>query len=86
MGQCSSTNTRRYRYRINTQNLGGSSRKVVPTSIKDQECSICLEPLILYSRRINCGHEFHKHCLARHKHTCRKYGREYNCPLCRKKI
>ena len=50
------------------------------------QCAICLEPMILYVHNINCGHQFHTHCLARHKHTCRKYGREYNCPLCRKKI
>ena len=74
MGQCNS-NTRRYHV-----------RKIVPMSIKDHECPICLEVLILSKRRIKCGHEFHTHCLTRHKFACRKYGRQYNCPLCRKKI
>ena len=94
MGQCSST-TRRYRISRGASSSRISDRrryriarkqKIVPMNIRDQQCAICLEPMILYVHNINCGHQFHTHCLARHKHTCRKYGREYNCPLCRKKI
>jgi hypothetical protein len=96
MGQCNST-TRRYRISrgasIRSSQISDRRRyriarkqKIVPMNIRDQQCAICLEPMILYVHNINCGHQFHTHCLARHKHTCRKYGREYNCPLCRKKI
>ena len=90
MGQCNSSSGSRNRLvsrRYNIRNRSNArSRKVVPVNIRDQQCAICLEPLILYVHNTNCGHQFHTHCLARHKFTCRKYNREYNCPLCRKKI
>ena len=74
MGQCHN-NYRKY-----------NISKIVPMNIKNEECCICLEPLLMYKLRINCGHEFHTHCLMRHKYSCRKYDRNYTCPLCRKKI
>ena len=64
----------------------GCKIKIVPTSFKDHECPICLEPLVFDRNKIKCGHEFHTRCLMRHKFACRKYMRQYNCPLCRKKI
>jgi|UPI000110A228 hypothetical protein len=92
MGQCSST-SRRYRISRGISRTSNKRRyriarkqKIVPMNIRDQQCAICLEPMILYVKDTRCGHQFHTHCLVRHKHTCRKYHREYNCPLCRKKI
>ncbi len=57
--------------------VGGSELSKESISKYNDECAICLEPLISGHEKLKCKHNFHKDCISewkKHKDTC---------PLCR---
>lgn len=58
--------------------------------IPNQECSICLEPIVTKSNAYltSCGHGFHKSCIYKAFETkmLKKYASQFKCPECRTKL
>lgn len=58
-----------------------------PNFYKGEECSICAENIKdKEMTTTNCGHKFHRNCLAKWNIQQEKLGRVENCPLCRAPI
>lgn len=49
----------------------------------DQECSICLEPIVSYAIEIPCHHIFHAECVYCYIYSLNLLKDEFQCPLCR---
>lgn len=60
--------------------------KKTKTSPEEENCAICLDPLLYQSKKnlfsgLNCDHFFHATCIGQH---CKQY--DCKCPLCRRPL
>ena len=52
--------------------------------LHQDQCCICLNELINYVTRLECGHHFHTQCINKHKNS--QHQSSKFCPLCRQPI
>ena len=81
----SPANIRRRTFLNTSINMKNTSRLTVVNTYKKEEkknnvCSICLVETLINKKKLQCGHEFHKHCINSW------LGRKNTCPNCRKEV
>jgi hypothetical protein len=60
-----------------------ASEFLIPKSIKNEKCSICLDPLQVFYITTKCNHNFHKRCFIKISSTWKNGVKCRKCPLCR---
>tara|TARA_B110000305_G_C19465899_1_gene658013 strand:- start:5509 stop:6243 length:735 start_codon:yes stop_codon:yes gene_type:complete len=63
------------------------NKKKLSTELDDNDCPICLEPILCGNVQTSCNHTFCSRCYTTHIHHLSRQGRTIlSCPLCREPL
>jgi hypothetical protein len=74
---------------VDLQDLQDLQDEQVCQDFQDQECAICLNPLLeddACTPDNTCGHKFHEDCITCWVNKCIEKKQDVTCPLCRKLV
>ena len=67
------------------QQTSGDSTTMATENVepREEDCPVCLVPMVDSCVRTPCGHYFHQACLEQYFLVAREPGQRARCPLCR---